>query len=263
MPHRRVDDGGRMTISANDIPGFYWVHIFDTPPFRMFCAGDSHRYIDIVTLRHFEPTSMRLWCNLARTASTIVDIGAQEGVYSLAAAALRDDIPIHSFEPNPDAFARLAVHKRINGFQNIELHREALADRRGVATISWVYKDGFISSGGHLGETQGRHESVLAVAEKFSNYDIKLGQRGLMKIDVEGAEALVLRGMSLESRPDILLETFDASNCNEWNKTIEPLGYRVWKIYERAGKIEPVDGLTPRDPKSGDFNHYLSVRDLP
>jgi len=228
----------------------------------MFSANDSHRYVDIVQLKHFEPISMALWCKLVRSASTIIDIGAQEGVYSLAAASLREDIPIHAFEPNPDAFARLSVHKRINDFKNIELHREALADRRGVATLSWVYKDGFISSGGHLGETQGRHESVLAVAEKFSNYDIKLGQRGLVKIDVEGAEALVLGGMSLESRPDILLETFDADNCAEWNKAAAQLGYRIWKIYERGGRIESVDALMPADPKSGDFNHYLSVRGL-
>src|SRR5207247_334891 len=128
----------------------YTVDLFDCPPFRMFTANDCHRAVNILEQKKFEPMSMALWCRLVPKATWIVDIGAQVGVYSLAAAALRKDIPIHAFEPNPYAYARLRVHKSLNGFDNIVEHREAVAYRYGVAKLYVLPKGLAISSGGSL-----------------------------------------------------------------------------------------------------------------
>lgn len=103
--------------------GFYDVILFDCPSFIMFHLDDCPRARDILTHGKFEPMSMKLWCRLVKDATGILDIGAQVGVYSLAAAALRSDITIHAFEPNPDAYARLELHRRANGFGNIKTYR--------------------------------------------------------------------------------------------------------------------------------------------
>src|SRR4051812_10904245 len=87
--------------------GYVTVDIFDCPPFLMFTNNDCPRCDDILFHRRFEPASMKIWCALARTATAIIDVGAQVGVYTMAAAALRSDIPVHAFEPNPYAFTRL------------------------------------------------------------------------------------------------------------------------------------------------------------
>src|SRR4051812_3718121 len=99
--------------------GFFEAAIFDCPPFVMFTNNDCPRSKQIIYEKEFEPRSMALWCSLAKAATTIVDVGAHVGVYSLAAAALRPDLGVHAIEPNPYAFARLRVNKHANGFSNI------------------------------------------------------------------------------------------------------------------------------------------------
>src|SRR5262245_24112087 len=82
--------------AAHPYFGYYPVNIFDCPPFVMFTNDDCPRAYDILYTRRFEPTSMMVWCRLARTASGVIDIGAHVGVYALAAAAIRNDIQIHA-----------------------------------------------------------------------------------------------------------------------------------------------------------------------
>src|SRR6185295_692567 len=119
----------------------------------------------------FEPASMRLWCGLARTATGILDIGANVGIYSLAAAALRGDIPIHAFEPNPHAFARLRVNKNRNAFSNIVEHQLALGHLDGrPITLTWRTKPGNpISSGSAIGDQDfgGPVETSIALLRRL------------------------------------------------------------------------------------------------
>lgn len=246
----------------------YAADIFACPPFQMVDAHDCHRAFNIRVQRSFEPMSMQIWCDMAHHATAIVDIGAQVGVYSLAAASIRKDVPIHAFEPNPDAYARLALHRRINGFDNLHCHRDALANFTGITSISWVVKGELISSGGHIGNSPGGglgesfgHVSVPCIADRLDRYGFSLGDRGLIKIDVEGAEGLVLQGMSetLAQKPTIILETFSAPACAAWNAAIKPLGYKVCKIFERDGDMMEMPELMPCDKRSGDFNHLLYV----
>jgi hypothetical protein len=121
-----------ISVLDREFYGFYEVSCFDCPPFMMFTANDCPRAIDILKHKSFEPESMRLWCRLSRSATSILDIGAQVGIYTMAAAGLRPDIPIHAFEPNPYAYARLSVHKSINGYENIVVYRIALGDSAGI-----------------------------------------------------------------------------------------------------------------------------------
>jgi hypothetical protein len=91
------------------------------------------------------------------------------------------------------------------------------------------------------------------------------GARPLIKIDVEGAEFLTLNGMPviLESvKPDLILETFSSVQCEELNKMLLPLGYKVWGIDEKTG-LHRRESLKPADIKSDSFNQFMSIRDDP
>lgn len=240
--------------------GVYTVDLFDCPPFLMFHWDDCHRAHNILEQRSFEPMSMSIWCKLARHATAIIDIGAQVGVYSLAAAALRPDLAIHAFEPNPDAYARLALHQHMNGSYAIRCHREALGCDHGVAPLSWVRKGALISSGGSLGLREGC-ETVPVMVRALDSYEFDLGDRGLIKIDVEGAEAAVLAGAIqtiTKYRPSIILETFDQANCDAWNEVIAPLNYKIHKVIESECELVTVENISPCDKTSGDFNQWLS-----
>lgn len=248
--------------------GFFQVDIFNCPPFAMFTANDCPRSFNIIYQGTFEPASMALWCRYAREASAILDIGAHVGVYSLAAAALRRDIPIHAFEPNPFAAARLRLNKNFNGFDNIVERRMGLAHKTTMGTISWVREKRFIPSGAiiarHLRDDGAFEEAYVQLAT-LDSLDIgDIGGRGLIKIDAEGAESFIFKGMGrrLEARPDIILEVFSPDNCDEINASILPLGYKVYLIHEDTGVLELQDKLIPRTRESADFNQFLTTRDI-
>ena len=247
--------------------GFYDADLFDCPSFKMFTAGDCPRANDILVGKRFEPESMRLWCRLAKDATSILDIGAHVGVYSLAAASLRKDIPIHAFEPNPYAFARLREHILLNGFENIVEHHEALSSQTGMAAFSWyVRPEHLISSGGSLGPRPPlagmERESIPVFTKRLDELPIDYGTRPLAKIDVEGAERHVLSGAQalLASKPDLIIESFDQSNCNRITEMLRP-GYSVFKIIE-DGRLEPIEQLTAADGRnSQDFNQFITWRE--
>lgn len=247
--------------------GFYDVDLFECPSFQMFTVNDCPRASDILFHKHFEPMSMRLWCRLARTATGILDIGAQVGVYSLAAAALRKDIPIHAIEPNPYAYARLRVHKQLNHFDNIVEFPCAASDTNGYAMLSWVKKPGApISSGARLGVLDlpvSQFETVPAIIARLDSLNINLGSDGLIKIDVEGGEEEVFTGMGsmIESQPDIILESFSARACKAIWAGLRPLGYRAYIIDEGGKAVVEQVGLHARNVEADDnFNQFLTVR---
>ena len=248
--------------------GYYEVDIFECPTFLMFTNNDCPRGWDILFLRHFEPQSMKLWCRLARTATGILDIGAHVGVYSLAAAALRDDVKIHAFEPNPHAYSRLRMHKHINEFAQILEHAIAVADKTAFSHFSWARKStSQISSGGSLvdrGDGEGIEKTVVQTAPlDGSGLTSTLGQKPLIKIDVEGAEANAFRGITeiLALKPDIILETFSQKSCDVINEMILPLGYNVYHILEKERQIEQREQLQPcKMEPGGSFNQLLTCR---
>ena len=247
--------------------GYYEADIFECPTFLMFTNNDCPRGWDILFARHFEPQSMKLWCRMARTATGIVDIGAHVGTYSLAAAALRNDINIHAFEPNPYAFSRLRMHKTINNFDNIVEYTVAVSDTTKLSKFRWVKKKSLqISSGGTLMKRDDAGtESTIVQTTALDGTGIAsiLGDRPLLKIDVEGAEAQTFRGIQeiIALKPDIILETFSQSSCDAINEMIKPLGYSVYHILEKERSMVPREGLAPCTVDlNGNFNQLLTTR---
>jgi len=246
--------------------GYYEADIFECPPFLMFTNNDCPRALNILYAKRFEPGSMKIWCRLARKATGILDIGANVGVYSLAAASLRKDIPIHAFEPNPHAYTRLRMHRLLNNFKNIVEHVFAVGDRNEYVEFNWKRKNfEQISSGGGTSKREGEGFERLAVpmqALDGTGLAATLGKRPLIKIDVEGGEVNTMNGMKeiLALKPDIILETFDERSCNVINELLMPLGYNAYQVFELEGKLERRDKLKPCDPFGYDYNQFLTVR---
>jgi len=246
--------------------GYYTVDLFECPSFVMFTNNDCPRGWDILCNRYFEPQSMKVWCRLARTASGILDIGAHVGVYSLAACALRKDIKVHAFEPNPHAYTRLRMHKIVNGFDNLIEHWFAVGRDDAQVPFSWARKSTLqISSGGSVGKREGEGvEHVTTEQHKLDGTGIAqmVGERPLVKIDVEGGEISTVQGMSeiFKLNADILLETFHQPACDAINPYLKALGYKVFKIFESGAKVEQVDMLHPCVVSSRDFNHLITRR---
>lgn len=131
------------------------------------------------------------------------DVGANIGVYALYAASLYPNLAVYAFEPHDANFARLVENVRINGFHNVHPWKLALGNRQCEEKF---YINSTIqgSSGHQLSQPideNGRYflETDLQMVrlETVDNLVLHgmLPYPGCVKIDVDGAEYDIVRGM--------------------------------------------------------------------
>jgi FkbM family methyltransferase len=186
-------------------------------PFRRVLIGDTSLIVDVTeftTITHFfgnvpyEPaTTEYLRRHLAR-GDVFVDVGANHGYFTLIAAALVGERGrVFAFEPNPPVFKQLAMHVSLNSFDDrVVLLPAALSDvpddqarffvsqwsrNSGISTLRPT--DSTIADGG-----LSREHTISIRADTFDRWFAasRLDRVDLVKIDAEGSEELVLRGMS-------------------------------------------------------------------
>lgn len=147
-----------------------------------------------------------------------LDIGANAGVYSLCAAQRYAELGggrVLAFEPNPQIAATLRRNIRFNGFEHIiEVMPFALSDSPGELEFfvdasnqgQSGFDRGLPDSPGHEGARRGALRAGERIAVPCRTLGDVLNGLGLhaadaLKIDVEGAEDLVLAGF-FRSAPD-------------------------------------------------------------
>jgi FkbM family methyltransferase len=160
----------------------------------------------------YEPPTARIISALLRPGDRFADIGANSGFFTLLAASrVGTTGKVISFEPVPSMRARLLDNVHLNGFGNVEAHDIALSDRCDTLTF-------YVGPEGHKGvsslrviENPGARLQVKTVP--LDDMADEVGHLRLAKIDVEGAEQKVLKGMQRiteKHRPFLLLEITDA-----------------------------------------------------
>ena len=140
-----------------------------------------------------------------------IDIGANIGCYTLLAAKLVGQKgKVIAFEPVSNVFERLKYNVELNNAKNIELNCKAVYSGSGTINLFLACSDNLgMASVFHHDAENGITEKVETVS--MDNYILttKLNRVDFIKIDVEGAELFVLRGMKmvLETlRPVIIME---------------------------------------------------------
>jgi FkbM family methyltransferase len=125
-----------------------------------------------------------------------IDVGANAGVFSLVAAkAVGQSGRVVAFEPSPVVFSRLTRNLTINHLDNVFPFQAALTDHTGLCRF-----DSGVSThtgGAHL--TESGSLIVLGMGDELVIELLKAiggDRRTIIKIDVEGAELLVLRTLS-------------------------------------------------------------------
>jgi len=132
---------------------------------------------------------------LLRPGDIWIDVGANIGLVSLIAAGrIGARGRGYAFEPNPDVYRRLVGHMSLNKISYLSCKNVALGSEPGVAKLSRPVHSGQGSlvhsddaGGDRIDVPVVRGDDVLSV----SNKDI-----ALVKIDVEGYELEVLKGMT-------------------------------------------------------------------
>ncbi len=198
-------------------------------------------------LKKWELNELELLERMIRKDDVCVDVGAYIGMYSVFMAKKAYNGRVIAFEPIPFNRNILAVNIGLNGITNIQIHDCALSDAVGAVTFS-VSEDAAYSS---LRPTNVKQEasSLDTRADTLDNLFAKERQRvNVIKIDVEGAELLVLKGgekllSAPELRPRALLVELGAQNQSTYDYQpedvvayMETLGYDVYSVTNRGPK---------------------------
>jgi len=185
-----------------------------------------------------------------------VDIGANHGVYALAAAQ-RVGLTgrVWAFEPGGAVAERLRASLAINALPQAEVVAAAVSNREGSGTLV----GGGHSELGHLQRTEdagpgaGMGEAVALLT--LDSCGARLGMRDIafVKIDAEGAEAEIIEGgrrFFAEESPLVMFEVRpgDATIDTDLVARFEQLGYRVYRVMPGLGMLAPFDGARPLDP---------------
>lgn len=196
--------------------------------------------------------SLYLWARLCKQTQTILDIGANTGLFSLVAQALNSQSRVHAFEPIDRFAAELERNRRLNGF-DIRVWRQAVSNHDGETVIYDLplkqhYHASLIESEASRHHGGGRliKRNVQTISLDTFIQKQGLERVDLMKIDVEGYEPEVLEGMgdSLAAmRPTLLLEIQSDERARRIETVLKDLGYVYFDIDERSG-LKPVSHLT-------------------
>ena len=121
-----------------------------------------------------------------------IDIGANQGIYSLIAAKNRNFKKIYSFEPVDDNYKLLTNNIKLNNINNIKSKKLAISHKNAVSYISFNKKH----SGTSSLETKKKQSQKLIKINTINYTNLKkiidFKKKLIVKIDVEGHESVVI-----------------------------------------------------------------------
>lgn len=202
--NQRLDDLTRAVMETRQLVGPFAAPFPDGSLLTQTIHGvkyfiDPHDLIiapQMVVYRQWEADISQLFRSLCRPDSVVVDIGANFGYFSVLAANLigtSADGQVISFEPNPSLCKLLRRNREINwSIAPVTLHEIALGEREDELILHVPAEHG---ANGSLSAPLGVECSQIPVSVKPLDavlpHDLAVD---IMKIDVEGHEAGVLRG---------------------------------------------------------------------
>lgn len=189
-----------------------------------------------------------------RPDMVFIDVGANQGEYSLFAAKRLTKGRVVAFEPLPSIRSRFEENIRLNKFSNIKIIAAGLSDKKGTLEIHEVEDEHEGLATFFLGDRKSKKSfevplvklDEIADGTEFSRIDF-------IKIDIEGGELNALRGAQNTIRrfkPAIMLEINEETYLAAGYRTQDILdilgssGYQPFEI-RKVGRLAPVRNLPP------------------
>lgn len=175
---------------------------------RMYLnVNDQGLSRDLLACGIREPTQTELMRNLIKSGMTIVDIGANLGYYTLMEASIVGETgKIYAIEPIRQNYEILKKNVRKNNYGDIvEIYQYAVSDNCGIGKIAVTKESNYCTmflSEGELSEV-GKKQLEISMDEIIDVETITLDeflvnrrQPDLIRMDVEGYEGVIIKGMS-------------------------------------------------------------------
>lgn len=143
-----------------------------------------------------ESKELRDFLGAIRENDVVYDIGANTGLYSLFAATKCPEGTVVAFEPYPPNIKVLQQDITLNELNNVEVIKSALSNSVGEVEFSHPDDDdiGYGSSSIDADVVEGEN-TVPTTTGNFLVANSEIPSANIVKIDVEGAEPLVIDGL--------------------------------------------------------------------
>lgn len=134
-----------------------------------------------------------------KRGDTVIDIGANIGVFSAYAATRAPDVTVHSYEPFPENVKWLRQNISASGLTNVRVEQKAVCAETGVRELQvnpedWIMHSLFERD---TGAQPGIPVECISFDEVMNKDGIE--QCDLLKLDCEGSEYEILQGCAPET----------------------------------------------------------------
>lgn len=226
-----IDSSGSVYIILKNGIKFWWI------------PRDPYSLLGMPLRGSFEPECTFLLAKLIKKGDVVFDVGANFGWYSCHFAQLVGETgKVHVFEPTM-TIEELKNNLILNGFEaRCILNKVALGAKKGTETLFIPQKLGtaFASLRKHSSDNSSKMYKISVPIEKLDECVSvnKIKKIDFIKMDVEGAEYLVLKGAEnvlKKYSPVILLELYDIhTKCFGYSpeELIDYLGGFGYYLYE-------------------------------
>jgi len=227
---------------------------------RMKLQLENERYL---WLGIHEPEVQEALIELSSEDTVAYDVGAYVGFFTLLLA--RACARVVAFEPNPESRKRLQENVELNRLDNCRIHPQAVADRVGEGLYHPSKNRSPLQ--GHLDDPEyplsSRTPPVRPFPVPVTTLDHFVYGEGnpppnLVKIDVEGGEVRVLRGMSRllkEQQPRVICEVHNHALAEETAARLRRAGYIVRDLESGRSDLPAAEAFRRR--------RYLVAEPLP
>jgi len=194
-----------------------WVQV--EPNIKMLLDPDDYVSRQILETGQWERDSWRVVQQHLQNGATFIDVGAHIGYYSLKAApVVGPSGRVLAIEPNPDTVRKLRDNIQASGARSVTVEPVACADTEGTLEL-------FAAPEANTGETSLSRANASQSGAAVNSYQVRarplddiirdagVSRVDAVKIDVEGAELLVLKGARetmARFHPMILVEIVDS-----------------------------------------------------
>jgi FkbM family methyltransferase len=237
--------------------GVFKTGISNALSFKMISSGGTleNRIFWYGIIDGYEPESLLPWLHFSKHSSTIVDIGANVGIYTLIAKAVNNNADVICFEPSDAIYARLNDNIKLNNFTKVAANKKGISDTTGTLLFYDIDAPDHTSASFSADKIKNvdpatkliEHQvDVITLDDYISQNNIS--KVDLIKIDVELFEKQVLDG-SLNClknhRPIVFFEVLTDEVANNLQPIFTSLNYSLFHldVEHRRPKVVEVDKL--------------------
>jgi FkbM family methyltransferase len=197
-----------------------------------------------------------------KKGDVVIDIGANGGFYTLIAAKIVGiEGHVYSCEPGARELELLKNNIKINNLKNVTVIESAIGNKEGITEFA-IAEDGALNSllkNDHPSQQIDHWQTVEINTIDNLVKQLNIEKVNFMKIDVEGAEKMVLEGakklMNLNDKITIMFEALELTSNVYGYKPLELIdifmdaGFRV-QYFNRFGKEVDISPSNKRIKKN-------------